>query len=162
MFATLFKPKVDFAALLLRLGLAAVFVVHGYFKIVQAFPLIQQMSMQVQQIVGWTEFVAGIALALGLFSRLAALATIPIQVGAIILVTGKRAMTVTPFEATGADYTRVGPEYNGILIVAALAVILLGSGVVSLDHLIYKMFRGKKPQAAQEKTPEREPAGVGG
>jgi len=162
MFATLFKPKVDFAALLLRLGLAAVFVVHGYFKIVQSYPLIREMSLQVQQIVGWTEFVAGIALALGLFSRLAALATIPVQVGAIILVTGKRALTVTPIEATGADYSRVGPEYNGLLIVTALAVIVLGSGVVSLDHLVYNMFRGKKPQATPEKAPEREPAGVGG
>jgi uncharacterized membrane protein YphA (DoxX/SURF4 family) len=156
MLANLLKPKVDLTALILRLGLASIFIVHGYFKVVQTYPLIKEMSLQIQQVVGWTELVSGVMLAVGFLSRLAALASIPIQVGAIVLVTGKRAMTVLSFEATGADYTKVGPEYNGIIIVAALAVVLLGSGCVSVDHCLRAMFRDKKSEATREAA--REPA----
>ena len=74
------------------------------------------MSLSVQKLVGWTELSAGIALTLGLFSRLAALAIIPIQVGAIVLVTQKRAMAGPSFERWGVDFMKVGPEFNGILI----------------------------------------------
>ena len=31
--ANLLAPKVDLAALVIRLGLAAIFIVHGYFKV---------------------------------------------------------------------------------------------------------------------------------
>jgi putative oxidoreductase len=153
MFANLLKPNVDLAALLLRLGLAAIYIVHGYIKVVQELPLMKEvMSLQTQAIVGWTELLCGIALTLGLFSRLAALATIPVQVGAIVLVTGKRALQTPSFESGAVDFMRVGPEYNLLLIVMSIALITLGSGMMSLDHCLLNLWRRKKAPAAAPQT----------
>ncbi len=147
MFNNLLKPKTDLAVLMLRVGLAAIFIVHGTMKITQITPMLDKvMSMHTQLLVGWTELAAGVLLVIGLFSRLAALAIIPIQVAAIILVTGKKALQGPTFEAAGADFTKVGPEYNMVLIFMCLAVILLGSGVVSVDHCLLCWLGRKKPE----------------
>jgi uncharacterized membrane protein YphA (DoxX/SURF4 family) len=150
MLATLRKPQVDWAALVLRLGLAAIFMVHGAIKLAQQFPMREEMTMEVQTAVGWVELICGAALALGLFSRLAALAMIVTQVAAIVLITGKFALQGPLMERTGADFTRVGPEYNGVLIAMCLAVMLLGSGVLSMDHCLVRwMNRNKAGQGSQ-------------
>lgn len=138
MLEKLLKPQLDSATLMLRLGLAAIFIPHGFFKVVQEAALIQQISLSTQQIVGWTELVCGLALMFGLFSRLAALAVIAMQLGAIFLVTGERALMGPDINIRGADYTRVGPEFNLVLIVMCICVILLGSGAISLDYLILR------------------------
>src|SRR5438445_8561295 len=118
--AKLLKPQVDLAALILRLGLAAIFVVHGVIKVMQTSPLRPEWSMSTQALVGWTELVAGAALALGLFSRLAALALAVTQVCAIVLITGQYALRGPVIERTGADYMKVGPELNPVLIAMCL------------------------------------------
>ena len=74
---------------------------------------------------------------LGLLSRLAALLIIAIQVTAISLITGYHAMEGLKITKQGVDWMRAGPEYNLVLIVMCLAVILLGSGAMSLDALIF-------------------------
>jgi uncharacterized membrane protein YphA (DoxX/SURF4 family) len=140
MLENLLRPQLNSAALMLRLGLAAIFVPHGIFKVVQQYALIEQISLSTQQIVGWTELACGLALMFGLFSRLAALAVIAMQLGAIILVTGEHALMGPDINARGADYTRVGPEFNLVLIVMCSCVILLGSGAWSLDYLILRVF----------------------
>jgi uncharacterized membrane protein YphA (DoxX/SURF4 family) len=150
MLANLLKPKVDLAALLLRWGLASLFVVHGFWKVMQEEQLLAQLSMSTEKAVGWAELVCGLALALGLLTRLAALGVIALQVGAIALVTGGRALRGPEINPTGADYMKVGPEYNLLIIVACLAVVLLGSGAVSLDHLIGRLFRRQGAQARVE------------
>ncbi len=148
MFAALLRPKVDFACLILRFALASIFVVHGYFKIVQLSALTPYMTLEQQTLVGWTELIAGVMLAIGFMSRLAALANIPIQICAIVLVTGKYALRVLKIESTGADYMRVGPEYNLVLIAMCLAVMVLGSGYISVDHCLLTFMRRKKAQPA--------------
>jgi len=137
---------------MLRLGLAAIFVPHGVLKVVQEHALIEQISLSTQQIVGWTELACGLALTFGLFSRLAAAAVIAMQLGAIILVTGERALMGPDINIRGADYTRVGPEFNLVLIVMCICVILLGSGAVSLDHLIVRLF-SKSSSSVVPSTP---------
>jgi putative oxidoreductase len=149
MLTSLLKPKTDFAALFLRLGLACIFIVHGIFKIDQDFPLLEDtMSLNTQIALGWVELICGGLLLVGLFSRLAALALIPTQIAAIVLVTGRRALLGPSIKATGADYTKVGPEFNLVLILMCLAVIVLGSGVISLDHLLLTGLRKKKGAAS--------------
>jgi uncharacterized membrane protein YphA (DoxX/SURF4 family) len=150
MLAKLLAPKVDLASLILRWGLASLFIVHGYFKIVQDQPLLSELSASTETAVGWAELICGGALALGLFSRLASLALVVLQVGAIVLVTGKYALRGPVIYPAGADYTRVGPEFNLVVIALCVGVILLGSGVFSLDHLLGRLLRGKKVETANE------------
>ena len=157
MFAKLLKPQVELAALLLRWGLAAIFIVHGYIKVVQPFELIPQLSLTAQAAVGWVELSCGLALAVGLLSRIAALPIIADQVGAIVLLTGKHALEGLTLKKAGADFMLVGPEYNLVLIVMCLGVIVLGSGAASLDHLLSSGWRRKKARA----VPAPVPAGKG-
>jgi uncharacterized membrane protein YphA (DoxX/SURF4 family) len=157
----LLKPHVDFAALLLRLGLAAIFIVHGVMKIVQEYPLIDEkiVSFGAQTAAGWMELICGILLAIGLFSRLACIPLIIEQILAIYLITGARALAGPAIQAGGADYTRVGPEFNLVLITMCLAVIVLGSGVISVDHWLLTVMNRKKG-AAMSSPPVAEGARV--
>jgi uncharacterized membrane protein YphA (DoxX/SURF4 family) len=148
MLSSLLKPQVDFASLLLRLGLAAIFIVHGAIKVVQDAPLIEQMTLSELILVGWVELICGIMMAVGLFSRLAAIPLIVDQLAAIVLVTWPRALAGPAIRMTGADYTKVGPEFNLVLITMCLAVICLGSGVVSLDYCLGRMIKRKGAAAA--------------
>jgi putative oxidoreductase len=151
MFAKLLKPHVDLAALLLRWGLAAIFVVHGYIKVMQNASLFpQELSLTTQTVVGWAELICGLALAVGLLSRIAALGIIALQVGAIILVTGRHALEGLEIGPRGAKFTKVGPEYNLVLIIMALALLVLGSGAVSLDHLLLSRWRRKAARAVPQ------------
>lgn len=136
MLANLLRPQVDLAALILRSGLAALFIVHGILKIVQQFPLGPQLSLEEWTLVGWVELICGIALLVGLFSRIAALILGATQVGAILLVTGKFALANPSVDRSGANYRVVGPEYNLAIIVMCFAVLVLGSGFLSLDHAL--------------------------
>jgi putative oxidoreductase len=161
MLSRLRKPQVDLAALILRLGLAAIFIVHGVVKLQHSTPLVPEITRTTQTVVGWVELAGGIALAAGLLSRLAALANAAVQVGAIILVTGKYAFDVPGVTRTGlgAEYHKVGPEFNMALIAMCLGVALLGSGVVSLDHLLVSLFRRGKAQPAAKA--DAQPAAAG-
>ncbi len=136
------------AALILRLGLAAIFIVHGNIKISVDFDVAKEMSRQTQHLVGWVELACGVMLLLGLLSRLAALAVASVQAGAIYLISGRHAMEGLRFGTMGADYLKVGPEYNLVLICMSLAVIVLGSGVFSMDACLEWMFGGKPKEAA--------------
>jgi uncharacterized membrane protein YphA (DoxX/SURF4 family) len=141
MFAKMNQFQVGFASFILRWGLAAICVVHGVIKIHQSAPLGPEMSLTVQRFVGWGELLCGLALAVGLLSRVAALGIIVVQVGAIFLVTGHYALMVAPMGKVGADYRKVGPEFNLVLIAMCLSVLVLGSGVFSLDHLFVTLWR---------------------
>ncbi len=116
--------------LLLRLGLAVVFVYHGL-QLINAdtgwgtawnpdLPPWQQM------LVAYGELIGGIAVAFGFLTRLAALGLAVIMMGAIITV-----------HWPTFDITAGGFEYNFILIIVCLALIILGGGVLSLDRLIF-------------------------
>src|SRR3954454_12959545 len=81
----------DLAGLLLRLGLAAIFLVRGGIKVVYG-PTEwagEDLNVNVQAAVAWGEVLVGGALLIGLLSRLAAVGAIVIMAGAIILETGK-------------------------------------------------------------------------
>jgi uncharacterized membrane protein YphA (DoxX/SURF4 family) len=148
MLTKLLEPKVDLAALVLRVGLAGIFIVHGFIKVVQERPLIPELSQATQTAVGWAELLFGLALLVGLLSRVSALGVIVLQVGAMILVTGKRALEGPAMSMSGADYMKVGPEFNLVLIALCVGVILLGSGTVSLDHLLGRLWQRRRAPAA--------------
>jgi putative oxidoreductase len=69
--------------------------------------------------------IGGIALALGLLTRLAALGIALIMAGAIYTTTGKN----------GFDAIQHGYEYNLLIIAACLSLILIGGGMLAVDRV---------------------------
>lgn len=151
--ASLLAPRPSFASLLLRLGLAAIFIVHGWIKfdvgMDQSSQLIAGVSRPMQTGVGAAEFVCGISMLLGLGSRFTAVVLGVIQFGAIILVSGEQQPEIIRSISVRARYLTIGPEYNMVLGVMCLAVIVLGSGIYSLDHVLACRMQRNKTAAAQ-------------
>jgi uncharacterized membrane protein YphA (DoxX/SURF4 family) len=87
-----------------------------------------------QLAVAWGELLGGIAMALGLLARLAALGLIVIQAGAIWTVTYALGFAMD----AGPGY-----EYNIAIIAMCVALVFLGGGRLSVDHL----FRRKRKSA---------------
>ncbi|HZY84693.1 MAG TPA: DoxX family protein [Gemmataceae bacterium] len=127
--------------LLLRLALAAVFIFHGlnhvggadhrwgadWNKEPGAPPAPVQLA------VAWGELIGGIALACGFLTRLAAAGIAAIMAGAIATVHGPH----------GFDIQKGGFEYNFVIIVVCLALILGGPGPFAVD----RVFRLKSKRA---------------
>ena len=97
-----------------------------------------------QLAVAWGEILAGVALLLGLLTRLSALAMIIVQVGALATVTWAKG-----FALEGG----VGYEYNVALMAMCLAVALTGGGNLSVDRLIWRPHRHRAAQTAQAPVP---------
>ena len=140
-----------FVPILLRFALAAVFIYHGLGKVSQDAhygvawqkmpdpstlppdaPPPKQIPAVLQLAVAWGEVLGGAACALGLFTRLAALGLAAIMVGAIVTVHAPH----------GFSLEHGGYEYNLVLIVVSLSLILLGPGTISLDRVIKVKMRG--------------------
>jgi putative oxidoreductase len=125
--------------LILRLTLAAIFIYHGQLLVSKdkewgakwMDPKMNQPPA-VQMAVAWGELVGGVAMALGLLTRLAALGLIVIMAGAIYQVHLKN----------GFDIRNGGYEYNVAIIAMCLALVLTGPGRLALDHVF---FRRRKP-----------------
>ena len=132
--------------LLLRLGLAAIFIFHGFRLVgeegyewgaawMNAMAEKQGQSppaAPIQLAVAWGQLLGGIALALGFLTRLAALGIIAIMAGAIALV----------HWPNGFDITKGGYEYNMLIIVVCVTLVLMGGGNVAGD----RFFRLRRRQ----------------
>ena len=120
--------------LLLRLGLAAVFIYHGLEKVspennygANWYPGIaapEAVKVPAQLATAWGELLGGVALAVGFLPRVAAAGLILIMAGAIATVTGPK----------GFSAVKGGWEYNFVLIVMCLGVLLLGGGPLGLGR----------------------------
>jgi putative oxidoreductase len=136
-----------FVPLLLRAALAAVFIFHGLEKVhpdngyglkwatvmmQDKAPPVLKDAQPLQALVAWGELLGGVAIALGLLTRIAAVGLIIIMVGAITTTTG----------AHGFSAVREGYEYNYVLILVAAALALSGAGTFSLDRVVRLNMRG--------------------
>jgi putative oxidoreductase len=136
MFSGLVKNVV--VPLLLRLGLAVVFIYHGYQKVGNShlgsdwMPGPDAPSTVVQFLVAWGELIGGLALAVGFLTRLAALGIIAIMAGAI----------ATIHFSHGFSSQNQGYEYNFVLIVMAACVVLGGPGPIAVDRVFRMRQRG--------------------
>ncbi|MGH7383999.1 MAG: DoxX family protein [Candidatus Rokuibacteriota bacterium] len=120
-----------YGVMLLRLILGIVYIMHAYLALVKLGPA-GMIAYQAKagilfpEIATWYLIVAhgigGIFLVLGIFTRWAALANVPVMLGAIVFVHGNRGFWVT----------EGGYEYVLVLLVASVAVALTGGGALSL------------------------------
>lgn len=142
-------PAADLALLVVRIVLAWIFIDYGAAKLFGAFPGsgphgIGQTAAYMSQaahlrpgrlfgvLAGVIELGGGIAMALGLLTRLAGLALFGDMVMAMITVTW----------ATGFNPTTGGTGYQLNLAIAgpALAAALLGAGRFSIDALVVRAW----------------------
>lgn len=126
------------AALVLRVVLAAIFLVHGY-------PKLKNLKGTAEFLVGigfkpglfWalvlsvTEFFGGIALLLGLFSRIASGLLI---ISMLVATFMKAVKWKVPFTKPGGE---TGWEYDAMILAGLIALFLLGSGAWSLDAVLF-------------------------
>jgi len=119
-----------YAALLLRLATGALFLAHAGLKLFVFTPAGTAQffgNLGLPPAFGYViiaaEIAAGVALILGVWTRLVAIATIPILLGAIVLVDG----------ASGFYFTNAGGwELPGFWTVVMIVQALLGDGAYAL------------------------------
>jgi len=122
-----------YGATLLRLILGVVYIMHAYLAVVVFGPpgmIAYQAKHGVPfpEIGTWYLIVAhglgGLFLVLGLFTRWAALANVPVMVGALLFVHLKNGVW--------AHANPSGYEYVLVLAVVSLAVAMIGGGALTL------------------------------
>ena len=122
----------DVGLLLIRLGLAAIFIYHGWGKIdnmEQTVGFFSSLGLSAvwTYAVAWVEFVGGISLLLGLWTEYSAVALSVVMVGAIYLVHWKNG-----FGGQG------GYEFQLLILLSTLSLVFFGSGKYSLGAMMNK------------------------
>ncbi len=114
---------------LLRVALASVFLFHGFGKVpnISGFARMMDLPFIVAALVTFAEVAAGIGILAGgfrseLVTRLAALAMIPVLLGAIVLVHGPR-WSFTPAEG----FPMGGMEFQVVLLLGARYFLIVGN-----------------------------------
>jgi putative oxidoreductase len=137
-FGGIYSALNEYAEPILRLGLGAILIPHGMQKLFGAFggmgltsnaALFERLGytpgMFWGTLVGCTEFVGGILLVLGLFTRFAAAAVLIFMIVAIKFTSAK-----------GFFWSAGGYEYPLLIGICALFVLIRGGGRCSLDRMI--------------------------
>lgn len=117
-----FAPHVHW---LMRLSLAATFLLHGYIKFpIEAAVQMMQMPAPAVLVIAVSEFVAGVALIVGVFTkdwltRLGGLIVVVIMIGAIVLVHGQN----------GWNSMNGGMEFQALMLAVGLYFLVRGNEV---------------------------------
>jgi putative oxidoreductase len=131
--------RYDSALLLLRLVVGSVFIAHGAQKLfVQTIPGVMSGFTQggvpypeiVAPLVTWVEFFGGIALVLGLLTRIAAFALLVDMIAALVLV-----------HLPNGFFLPSGIEFVLTLAAVCFAYVIAGAGVYSLDAQLFRRRR---------------------
>jgi len=122
------------ALLLLRLGLGAIFIYHGFPKLfthahetLQEFPRMGFPSY-FAYVAGVVEFFGGWLLVLGLFTRIAAL-----------FLAGEMAIAIIRVHLPQGGWLAISNyQFPLSLAVSAFALVAVGAGAISFDRAIFK------------------------
>ena len=128
-----FHPS--FGLLTMRIVLGTIFILHGYTKLlkkngrqqISGVPAPEMMTT----IIGMVEFLGGIFIAAGFYTRLAAAANV-ITIFVTVLIMKKTVSTTPPMEKKWAG----GYELAVALGTMALILVMMGAGKFSLDVII--------------------------
>jgi putative oxidoreductase len=121
----------DYAAFVLRLSLGTMYVAHGTMKLVVFGPAGTAGFFEAIGLPGilgyatmYAEIFGGLALILGIGSRLVAAALVPVLIGSILFVHGDKGWV---FSAPGGGW-----EYPAFLVAASIVQVMLGNGGFAL------------------------------
>ncbi len=127
----------DIALFILRVGIAAVFMVHGIWKIENGKQMAASMEMPGS---GWfftglgvAEFFGSLGLLSGFLTQIAAAGLATIMIGAIYLKAFKWNVKFTAHDKTGW-------ELDLVILAACVAIFILGAGKIALDNIIFGLY----------------------
>lgn len=118
-------------ALVLRVAMGALFVAHGAIKLfvftpsgTEQFFASLGLPAFLAHLTIWGEIIGGAALVLGIYSRIVAVALIPVMLGALFLAHGDKGFL---FSAPGGGW-----EFPAFWTAALVAQALIGDGAMAL------------------------------
>lgn len=119
---------IDLALLLLRIGLFAVFFVHSLPKIRKTEELAIGMGAPKSAVLslGIAEMVSAVLMLFGFSTGIAAIVIMIVMLGAIF-------MKIFKWNVNFKESSKVGWEFDFILLLVAVSVFLMGPGVISLQ-----------------------------
>jgi putative oxidoreductase len=124
----------DVALLVLRLALGTAFLVHGLPKrglwSAQASAQMPAGMLRNLRILSIAEPAGALGVIFGFLTQLAALGLVIVMVGAITFL-------VTKAHRKFKEQNSPGWEFEFMLLVVALALVILGGGRVALDRLVF-------------------------
>ena len=140
----------DLALLLGRLGIGLVFLstgwgkIHNVEKVTEFFTSLHIPAPGFHAVVvGWSELLCGLALVVGLLTRLA---TIPLIVSMVVaILTAKRGDIHGFFDLVALE------ELTYLVLLFMIAI--LGPGVIALDHLLLERFRSARSKSKPAPAP---------
>ncbi|HIA37111.1 MAG TPA: DoxX family protein [Flavobacteriales bacterium] len=130
----LFKCYGNGGMLFLRLWLGIAMIVHGYNSVIGGemhgfIEYLESFQIPAPELMAWlakgSEFFGGVLLVIGLFSKVSAL---------FILVT----MSVATFIVHEGALIGTAGELTWCYLLISIAILIQGSGKISLDHFIFK------------------------
>jgi putative oxidoreductase len=139
------KVTTDVAALFLRLAAGAVFIPHGWSKIAgeggsAAFAADIAANYGIPPLLGhlaaWSELAGAILLIVGLLTRLDALLLAGTMFVAAFIVQLPEALYEVPADAIKAFVAMRAIELPLAMFAICAAIVLIGPGRASLDHLL--------------------------
>jgi putative oxidoreductase len=129
----LFAPGARFAPVLLRVIVGIVAVLHGWPKLKSLSPFIERVAKlglpfpaAFATAAALSEFLGGILLLVGLFTRYAALCF-----GCTMAMAVFKVHWINGFYSQNKGY-----EYPLVLLVGCVSLLLTGAGPVSIDHWV--------------------------
>ena len=123
----------DWGLLALRVAIGAIFVYHGMPKLKSEMAKKMAPGIGIPvglfTLIGLGEVVAGLAAILGVYTQIAGLFIGLVMIGALYL-------KVTKWKVPFSSMKGPGWEFDLILLGAAIALFLVGSGAISVDAAI--------------------------
>lgn len=139
------RTSSSWAPLVARLALGSIFIAHGaqklfgvfggsgWSKTVEFFTQSMGLPLAVAALIVLIEFLGGIAVLIGLLTRLAALGIAVIMAGAIYTVHLQNGFFMNWFMVPDKGH---GYEYHMALIALAVVLMIMGGGALSADRAI--------------------------